>query len=553
MTEFIVTNNNDSGPGSLRDAILLANANGVEDTITFSPALGGTTISLTTGELVISEELIIDGSSVSSLTIDGNDNSRIFEIDDGTDNTITVEIMGLTLTGGNPSSDDNEGNGGAIFNQENLTISDSTVTGNTSFDIGGGIYHTIGILNVFDSTIDNNYSDLGGGGIAIVNSSTVTIDNSFISSNDTNGTGGGILNSNITPNNTLFITNSTISENTSSFGGGISTANGDLLGLNVTISNNIASTNGGGIFSNTNLSDQTTVFINSTISGNIGTDNGGGVFNLQGNTILQNSTITNNGSDLTGGVVSYGDSSTVTTVINTIISGNENNDASFIFGDENSFNSIGGNLIGIGNAIAEDNNAFDQDTDIIGIIDPLLGPLQNNGGLIETHALLSGSLAIDGGDNNNLIDGIISDARGGGFDRIANGTVDIGAFELQEIVDAPFNLDIDGNGVADALTDGILTLRFLFGFTGDSLINDVVGEGAIRTTASQIESFLEEGSNSILDIDGNGVADALTDGILNLRFLFGFTDNSLVDGVIGEGATLTTAGEISDLLTSFLP
>jgi len=65
------------------------------------------------------------------------------------------------------------------------------------------------------------------------------------------------------------------------------------------------------------------------------------------------------------------------------------------------------------------------------------------------------------------------------------------------------------------LTDGLLVIRYVFGFRGSTLISDAIGTGATRTTAADIEDFLGIGANNLfLDIDGNGVADALTDGWL---------------------------------------
>jgi len=111
-----------------------------------------------------------------------------------------------------------------------------------------------------------------------------------------------------------------------------------------------------------------------------------------------------------------------------------------------------------------------------------------------------------------------------------------------------YTLNIDGStdltgapAPADALTDGILVLRYLFGFTGNTLINGALGPTATRTTAPAIEAYLLGAEGAILDVDGNGAVDALTDGILTLRYLFGFTGNALINGAVGAGATRTTA------------
>jgi len=115
-----------------------------------------------------------------------------------------------------------------------------------------------------------------------------------------------------------------------------------------------------------------------------------------------------------------------------------------------------------------------------------------------------------------------------------------------------FDLDVDGNGTADALTDGLLVLRYLFGFRGDALVAGAVGNGATRATAAEIEPYLDEGTVP-LDIDGNGTTDALTDGLLVLRYLFGFRGDALVAGAVGNGATRSTAGTIELYIGSLIP
>ena len=108
--------------------------------------------------------------------------------------------------------------------------------------------------------------------------------------------------------------------------------------------------------------------------------------------------------------------------------------------------------------------------------------------------------------------------------------------------------DIDQNGQADALTDGLLLLRYLFGFRGETLINGAVGFGATLTTAIQIEANLREMSAVEGDIDGNGSVDALTDGLLLLRYLFGFRGDTLTNGAIGANATRSSNAAIEAYL-----
>ena len=113
--------------------------------------------------------------------------------------------------------------------------------------------------------------------------------------------------------------------------------------------------------------------------------------------------------------------------------------------------------------------------------------------------------------------------------------------------------DIDGDGRADALTDGLLFLRYAFGLTGDALISGVVASDAQYTTASDIEQELATVYTSSGDIDGNGDVDALTDGLLLLRYLFGLDGDTLTAGVIGNGATLTDSAALETYLSTLMP
>ncbi|MDP6153446.1 MAG: SdrD B-like domain-containing protein, partial [Phycisphaeraceae bacterium] len=98
--------------------------------------------------------------------------------------------------------------------------------------------------------------------------------------------------------------------------------------------------------------------------------------------------------------------------------------------------------------------------------------------------------------------------------------IDFGNFELA--------LDVDGNSTPAALTDGLLIIRYLAGFRGQALISDAVAPDATRTTAGQIEALLEIASPVYGDVDDSGSALALTDGLLIIRFLAGFTGAALV-------------------------
>ena len=109
-------------------------------------------------------------------------------------------------------------------------------------------------------------------------------------------------------------------------------------------------------------------------------------------------------------------------------------------------------------------------------------------------------------------------------------------------------LDIDNDGAVDALTDGLLLLRYMFGFEADALVSNVVGIEAKRNDALTIAQYMDD-NRTQFDIDGNGQVDALTDGILILRYMFTFRGNTLIaNDVIGDNATRTTAAEIENVL-----
>ena len=111
--------------------------------------------------------------------------------------------------------------------------------------------------------------------------------------------------------------------------------------------------------------------------------------------------------------------------------------------------------------------------------------------------------------------------------------------------------DIDNDGNADALTDGLLLLRFSFGLRGDALTN-----GAISTDSNLSPAEVEASANSIqaiADIDGNGSVDALTDGLLLLRYLFDVSGNSFINGAIATNATRLTEYEINQYIENYLP
>jgi hypothetical protein len=145
LSTLTVLNNLDSGTGSLRDAIATASTN---DTIAFDPSLNGQTITLTSGELAISQNLDLEGPGASQLTISGNDASRVFDISRRT----VVTIAGLTITHGraDASAPIQPSSGGGILNYGTLTLANDVLSANqalgdpsTSAPLGLGLARII--------------------------------------------------------------------------------------------------------------------------------------------------------------------------------------------------------------------------------------------------------------------------------------------------------------------------------------------------------------------------------------------------------------------------
>jgi len=114
------------------------------------------------------------------------------------------------------------------------------------------------------------------------------------------------------------------------------------------------------------------------------------------------------------------------------------------------------------------------------------------------------------------------------------------------------SLDIDGNENYDALTDGLLLLRGMFGLDGSALVTGTIASDAAYTESVDIESRIEA-LGELADIDGNGDIDALTDGLLTLRYLFGLQGDTLINGVVASDATRKTAEEIEAHLETLMP
>jgi hypothetical protein len=112
--------------------------------------------------------------------------------------------------------------------------------------------------------------------------------------------------------------------------------------------------------------------------------------------------------------------------------------------------------------------------------------------------------------------------------------------------------DFDQDGNADALTDGLLLLRYAFGLTGDALVASAISESS-PLTPEQVQENVAASTTSFADIDDSGNVDALTDGLLLLRYLFGLTGDALLSSAVAENASRDSADDIEAYILSLYP
>ncbi|MEX2316832.1 MAG: choice-of-anchor Q domain-containing protein [Pirellulales bacterium] len=389
----------------------------------------------------------------------------------------TVTITSSTITGNTVGSAGLESFGGGIF-ARNVTVNSSTISENVSgYDghggNGGGIYAFVS-ANVRDSTVSNNVANFGGG----VAGSDITITSSTFSGNRA-GRGGGI------DGDVVTVSSSTISGNLAGRGGG---TNGDV----VTVSSSTFWDNGavyGGGISGNEIS-----ITSSTLSGNFA-DFGGGIYtnpDVAAPFKISSSTITGNSAIRGGGI--YADY-VFLTIQNSIVAGNSNTAIVFPAPDLRP----GGSILTVRHSLIGDNRDTglseapaampDANGNIVGgpvggVIPPLLGPLADNGGPMLTHALLSGSPAIDTADSNfdpNAFDPpLVNDQRGAPFTRVYNGDgiggarIDMGAVEKQPSPPAFFG-DYNQNAIVDAADYTVW--RNMLGQTGLTPYDGADGDG----------------------------------------------------------------------------
>jgi hypothetical protein len=552
---LLVTSAADDGTaGTLRAAITTA-ASG--DTIQFAPGLARQTITLTQGELAITQSLDIEGLGASQLTISGNNASRVFDI---TASNASLTLAGLTISNGLSSY------GSGITNVGTLTVNDCTLSENVANSSAGGAIDNSGTLIINNSTISGNRVDAAPG---------VSTGSGFAAGPGANGCGGGIY----TSGGTVTINASTIADNAATggdgagvlsagvigpagngYGGGLYVASGTVSINNSTLAGNqavggfgfnyYASTGYGGGIEN---ASGTVTITNSTLAGNqaIGGGNpyyssvgyGGGINNDAGTVSIDNSTLADNqavgnsvtngslispGSGYGGGIYNYANAAGPNGVLNlydTILADNTATCAPDLYGNVTSLghNLIGNTTGGTGFVASDLRN-----------VNPQLAPLQNNGGPTQTMALLPGSHAIDAGDNTGAP---AYDQRGTGFARVVNGVIDIGAFEVQN----------GGSTQTDSLAVSGLPASIQANSSASFQITALNPDGTIDTGYTGTVYFTSSDTSAALPADYTfTAADAGTHPFSATLFTAGSQSITAADtttaGLAGAGSITVTPG-----------
>lgn len=423
---FLVTTTNDSGEGSLRQAVANANAIAGTDTITFSDGTGGTvnftdatldTITLTSGQLTLSSDMQIEGTAANQIAVSGNGSSRVFQVDPGN----TVRLSGLNITSGGGVT-----RGAGIRNRGTLLLLSCAITNNTASgtnSAGGGLSSG----DVFEA------------------GALTTVVNSIFSGNSA-GIGGGSV---TTSGNSLTIINCTFSDNaaTPSSGGAIF-SDGTTSVFNTTITGNTAASRGGGVYAGAN----TFTLANSIVAHNTAGDgqpdvikNSAGILTSSGGNLIGNGEDTFNlvtwaGTDLTG---------TSASPLNPLLGPLANS------GGPTSTHAL------------------------------LAGSPALNAGLPAN--VPADTLDLDG--DTNSVEPIPFDQRGSGFTR-SIGSVDIGAFELQKSVTISPLLSTQAEGSGGGTTNFTFTVARTGDFADAVTLDwTVTGSGVTPANAADFAAM----------------------------------------------------------------
>jgi CSLREA domain-containing protein len=511
LDSFVVNTTADNavagdGLTSLREAIASANVYPDANTITFELGPRPHTINLSSTLPNILSEMNVQGPGADLLTLRpaGDAKLRILNIGEDLDPLLSpVTVSGMTFSSGTAHHNPDAGpfGGGAILNNGPLTVRDCTFSENSSIGFGGAIVNRRP-LTLIGCTFRDNDAKVGSGGAIGSEAPLVVIGCTF--TGNTAGIGGAIASSfaDLTISDSVFTGNGAESGSQFAGVGGAIHADGTTTILRSTISGNSAGYGGGlagGWYFTFTIRD-------STISGNTATTYGGGIHMSSGTSLkVINSTVANNTAGVGGGIYTEGASTSIT---HSTIAGNSANWVGGVFGSITAANSIiaanvsESGLDLWGTLDPSSHNFIGQDHPGV---DPLLGPLADNGGPTWTMALLPGSPLINGGDPDFAAPPDF-DQRGNSFPRVIGGRIDIGAFEFNA---APPTTGVPAHTVPEDAANSSLNLRNWFNDEEDGpagLVYSIVG----NTNPALFSSVSIDAATDVLTLDyaddANGVS-----------------------------------------------
>ncbi len=539
---FTVTSLDDStADGTLRGEVIDANLSPGADDLVFASGLSGT-ITLDGGQIeVYGDALEIQGPGAGTITVSGDDAQRILYLHDIPAGDEVV-ISGLTLTQGRPSGPGEPG--GAILSDDgttsapDVTIRDAVISDSYSDLHGGAVQTDDGILTITRSVLTGNESASGGGAVFVLDTRDtpaddveVLIEDSTLAGNTAQQWGGALYLEG--PDGDAVIRRSTFAGNqagTSVGGGGGAIdvvgvyGGGDFIVDQSTFSDNTALYEGGAM--NLDGIEGDTVISNTTLTGNqvLDPDGGGAIYFEYADSgtppQIENSTIAGNSTAGQGGAI-YLDEGGPVVISSSIIADNSASDGDLA---EDSASSPDG--FELGYSLVEDtggNGTVDETpagSNLLGV-DPLLGPLADNGGPTQTHLPALTSPVLDAGIANGLDTDQRGLARTADLSAATNAAggdgTDIGALEIQAAACKGAN--------APAFT----------GTEGDDSLTGTAGQDAIAGLAGNDGLAALEGDDCVSGDDGDDTAD-------------GGAGNDELDGGAGNDAVTGAAGK--DLLTA---
>ncbi|MEP3479784.1 MAG: cadherin domain-containing protein [Fuerstiella sp.] len=450
----LLANKGADGFISLREAIAAVNN---DSATSWTIDVGAGTYHITagtddfTGDFDISNDVIIRGAGIGLTVIDAAGVNRVFDV-----NSSIVTFADLTITGGDGSQ---SGGGIDVDSGAHVTVEDVLFDGNSATGSGkGGAINNEGTLTVLNSQLTNNTTSNGDGG-AIANSGVLTVDGSTFEGNVSADDGGAITNE---ISGTAVITNSLFVGNSSGDDGGAIYTHSSITLTSTTLSNNAsaAGSHGAAI----NIVDGTTTLQNVTVTDHSGFSNGAIYARSAGTLVLRNTIVAGN-------------------------SGSGSDDIHVVSGG--TINDLGNNLIGVGTGqttIVDGVNGNQVGTSGTPIV-PRLGALADNGGLTRTHALLTGSTAIDAGANTGAP---ATDQRA----TVRDANPDIGAFEYVSPFANVFTVSNTNDSGAGSLRQAIIDANLSAGY--DLIDFDIAGSGTqVIALSSSLESITEQ-----VSIDG---------------------------------------------------